>query len=105
VRVLPWVALTFVQALFMVGLAVVAMGRLGGLPMWVGSALQGILGVAIHLGFIRVSLRQVRANAREYVAGTHPGKRGGRRPWRLPTGRPWGPIAPKGQAHAPDRAG
>jgi ABC-type multidrug transport system permease subunit len=81
VRVLPWVALTFVQALFMFGLAVVAMGRLGSLPMWVGSALPSLLAVAIHLGFMRVSLRKVHLNAREYVAGTHFGRRAGRSPW------------------------
>jgi len=81
VNVLPWVALTFVQALFMFGLAVVAMGRLGSLPMWVGSALPSLLAVAIHLGFMRVSLRKVHLNAREYVAGTHFGRRAGRSPW------------------------
>ena len=105
-RVLPWVALTFVQALFMFGLALMVSGRgLRGYAMWLSGALQGLLGVAIHLGFIRLSLRQVRANVREYVAGTRSGRGVGRSPWRSANRPVPGPASHVGQTHAPDRAG
>jgi len=104
VRVLPWVALTFVQALFWFGLSLVTMGRLG-LPMWVGSALPGLLAVAIDLGFIRVSLRQVRMNAREYVAGTRSGRGVGRSPRRSANRPVPRPVTPQDKTHAPDRTG
>ena len=73
VKVLPWLALMFLQGMFMAlfALAMIPGGKFGMSGEWimvVPSLVMGFIGIGVDITFIVVARRKVTAHFREYVA-------------------------------------
>jgi hypothetical protein len=66
-KVLPWMALTFGQGIFMVAVSA-ALARTSGGGLWAAPLIGGLLAVGINIGFVIVSRQQVGTHFREYAA-------------------------------------